>query len=140
MLQTFDSLGFNPVSIAWELTAFSFVVDWWINVGEVLEGLGNSTYVENIMYIPCFTHEYLRRIDAPGKPGYFRWIQKGRSSLKTISVRPELCSKPDVSWRHIANGTALLSVLSRKAKAIEKVAKTAGKPAFSTSRYWNDVV
>ncbi len=33
-----DSLGFtNPLSVAWELVPFSFVVDWFGNVGQVLD-------------------------------------------------------------------------------------------------------
>lgn len=117
-LQTFDSTGFNPLSIAWELTTLSFVVDWWLNVGEVLEGLGNACLLDEIRYVPSAVHEYLRRVDAPGKPGYYRWIQKTRSVAKTISVRPELVLKPDVSLRHILNGTALLRVLAPKVKVL----------------------
>lgn len=37
---TFISLlGFNPARTAWELIPFSFVVDWFVNVGSFLEGL-----------------------------------------------------------------------------------------------------
>lgn len=38
--QTFEELGFtDPYSVAWELAPFSFVVDWFVNVGEVLSSL-----------------------------------------------------------------------------------------------------
>lgn len=31
----------NPLSVAWELVPFSFVADWFANVGDVLEGLSS---------------------------------------------------------------------------------------------------
>lgn len=37
---TLDELGFkDPASLAWELLPLSFVVDWFVNVGQVLESL-----------------------------------------------------------------------------------------------------
>lgn len=32
-------IAFNPATTAWELTTFSFVVDWFVNVGQWLESL-----------------------------------------------------------------------------------------------------
>lgn len=32
----FDQITFNPVQTAWELIPYSFVVDWFINVGDVI--------------------------------------------------------------------------------------------------------
>jgi hypothetical protein len=39
-IQTAENLGLlNPVSIAWELVPFSFLVDWFIPIGKALEAL-----------------------------------------------------------------------------------------------------
>lgn len=39
-LHTLDQLGvINPLSLAWEVIPFSFVVDWFVNVGEFLGSL-----------------------------------------------------------------------------------------------------
>lgn len=44
-----SSLGLlNPLEIAWELTPFSFVVDWFIPVGDWLTGLTASTGMQFI--------------------------------------------------------------------------------------------
>lgn len=37
----------NPAALLWELIPFSFVVDWWIGVGEVLESLDNILLVSS---------------------------------------------------------------------------------------------
>jgi hypothetical protein len=44
MLHFLDSMGLtNPASVAWELVPFSFVVDWFIPVGNVLSALTSSS-------------------------------------------------------------------------------------------------
>lgn len=35
-LHTFDRIGFNPFTTAWELVPFSFVIDWFLNVGDLV--------------------------------------------------------------------------------------------------------
>lgn len=37
---TMASLSVNPVAVAWELVPFSFVVDWFVNVGQCFSALG----------------------------------------------------------------------------------------------------
>jgi len=37
---TMASLSVNPVAVAWELIPFSFVVDWFVNVGQCFSALG----------------------------------------------------------------------------------------------------
>lgn len=32
----FDQISFNPVQTAWELIPYSFIVDWFVNVGDVI--------------------------------------------------------------------------------------------------------
>lgn len=38
-LRLADLIGFNPLNTAWELVTLSFVVDWFINVGDVIAGI-----------------------------------------------------------------------------------------------------
>lgn len=44
--QLLGVLKFNPLSTAWELVTLSFVVDWFLNVGDVITAFsGNKAYV-----------------------------------------------------------------------------------------------
>lgn len=47
----------NPLAIAWELVPFSFVVDWFTNVGDVL---GAVTDFYGVRLEKAYTSEYLR--------------------------------------------------------------------------------
>lgn len=47
LIASLDQQGLlNPLSIAWELTPFSFVVDWFLPVGEMLNGLTSTLGLE----------------------------------------------------------------------------------------------
>lgn len=42
---TLHNLGFNPLATAWELTPLSFVVDWLLNIGDLLSALNTPNNV-----------------------------------------------------------------------------------------------
>lgn len=45
--QLLGVLKFNPLSTAWELVTLSFVVDWFLNVGDVITAFsGNKAYID----------------------------------------------------------------------------------------------
>jgi hypothetical protein len=46
----------NPLSIAWEVIPFSFVVDWFIPVGQVLEA---CTATMGLSFVDSWTSEHL---------------------------------------------------------------------------------
>ena len=43
-LRLLDSLSFNPLKTAWELIPMSFVVDWFVNVGDYIEALSGALF------------------------------------------------------------------------------------------------
>lgn len=51
-----DGLGFNAVTTAWELTPLSFVVDWVLNIGDLLASLNTP---QNVIDMGC---SYSRQI------------------------------------------------------------------------------
>lgn len=93
----------NPVALAWDLIPFSFVVDWWINVGETLESL------DNCLVFSSLTGSTSQKIDeivtAEGEL-LFRYRQTSRTT-KSFSLTNGLVYKPSVSLTHILNGLAL---------------------------------
>lgn len=82
----------NPASVAWELVPFSFVVDWWSNVGQVL-----SSYTD---FVGCdlkdaYTTSYAvcqsSRLYYWGDTADFTVIETSRGlgiAAPTIEVRP----------------------------------------------------
>jgi len=122
---TLEQVGFvNPLSVAWELVPFSFVVDWFVPVGDFLTNVIPPQGVEfvggYIAYRGDGTHVGWTTI--PGErnaPGWYtsmeqREIFKGRTPLTSF---PRYSTKvPDLSLSKakIASGMALLWQQLRK--------------------------
>lgn len=113
----------NPFALAYELIPFSFVIDWWINVGEMLASLDNLLLFDSLDAIKSWRIDSARYLTSPG---YYRsgdprtflephsWTRIARQeerfppSNESLIVVPRY--KPSVSLTHILNGIALLRV------------------------------
>nr|URG15237.1 MAG: maturation protein [Leviviridae sp.] len=121
----------NPLELAWELLPYSFVVDWFVKVGDYVEGMtalsgvsahhcfascqtdraqtksaGKTTYPTNLTITgPC--QSTVRRIE------YERWavnpslMQVDLSSLVDFDLQKQ-------SWKHWVDGAALLKAAFRE--------------------------
>lgn len=84
----FTRLGLtNPAELAWEIIPYSFVFDWFVNVGDVLSSLDalvgydhvsaalgvKSKYVENCGYGAQYKRETLSRSPTTIPPQFFSW-------------------------------------------------------------------
>jgi hypothetical protein len=100
---TLDQFGLiNPLSIAWELVPFSFVVDWFVNVGDVLASYSDfagitltDTYTTTVFRVTAEGFTGLRKGFTP-IPGYVplqywgsgTWMQRGPGlTLPVFSVK-----------------------------------------------------
>jgi hypothetical protein len=123
-LYTLEQVGFvNPLSVAWELVPFSFVVDWFAPVGDFLTNVippqGASFVGGCIAYHGEGTHVGWTTIEEKQTPGWYtkmeqREIFKGRTPLTSF---PRYSFKvPDLSLsrNQIASGMALLWQQLRK--------------------------
>jgi hypothetical protein len=107
----------NPFALAYELIPFSFVIDWWINVGDVLASLDNLLLVDKLEYQVSdrlVTGEFYT-IKTKQNNGNVTTIRRvytrgGVNSLIPIST---FQYKPSLSVKHILDGTALLRVLRK---------------------------
>jgi len=126
-LRTLSEFGLlNPAVVAWELIPFSFVVDWFLPIGDFLNTLDATFGVEFVggLYIETIkvtnTHE---AVVTPGDPSRDQVFSKGiisdRYSKKERTVltsfpSPRLPSfKNPVSTMHCANALALLATSFR---------------------------
>lgn len=113
LLSSLGAYGFtNPFSLAWELIPFSFVVDWWINVGDVLASLDNCLYIKSGKWYSVQRYSYGRAISVLGGIGTFQQSSYSRSAKSPVTQTiTRFRYKPSLSAIHCANGTALVASL-----------------------------
>lgn len=111
----------DPASLAWELLPYSFVIDWFIPVGNYLDRLNlnrslTARYVTSYYYRQTSTSVYFDQSFAFGLATFnHTQIRTGRSVSSSLNV-PLPSIKPwekIASWKHAANALALLSQLKR---------------------------
>jgi hypothetical protein len=119
----------NPVSIAWELMPYSFVVDWFIDIGSTLRNLETSFlynqyvtgYVDELYAVQCkedvdfFVQPFVNVYQFKSK-GYRRRIEFNRTVL-TSAPTPRLPQfKVKLGWQRWVSAWALSSqiLLGRK--------------------------
>lgn len=109
LLNSLGAYGFtNPLSVAWELMPFSFVVDWWLNVGDVLSSLDNCLYVQASVWQLTTKYEYRCLSEIYGVGATYVLNEYTRSTPASLATASSLAYKPSLSLTHVANGTALL--------------------------------
>jgi len=111
-----NQLGFtNPLSVAWEVVPFSFVVDWFIPVGKFLQSLND--YAGLGFLNPRYT-EYgtFVRTDA----WYFgqRDVVKGVSVQRVTALPSTVTLKPQFSGFYSARGANAIALLLQALKAV----------------------
>lgn len=112
-----NQLGFaNPLSVAWELVPFSFVVDWFVNVGQILGSFTDfaGVTIENASVSRFQKTSKLRRYSAPW--GYFRQsLATGIFVRRTIGSipGPSLTIKPFEGFSVIRGTTAIALLLQQ---------------------------
>lgn len=114
LLATLGNYGLtNPAALAWELIPFSFVVDWHINVGDVLASLDNLAYFSGATY--QVVTKVLNQASFRAYGGLATYYHKSyyRSAPSDLSVISTFEYKPSISKQHCLNGTALLRSLIR---------------------------
>jgi len=125
------ALGFtNPLVVAWEVTPWSFVVDWFLPVGRYLEQLSadhgwifydgcvsslvksheNATVTATLNYSSAgwdYTNLY-------GWSGECSYVRFDRTTLGGFPIPSLPTFKNPLSFAHVANSIALLSQLMSK--------------------------
>lgn len=123
----------NPVSIAWELLPYSFVVDWFFNVGNYVRNLETA-----LLYGGDFVDGYMTKVSyaqmkmVPKRYSYPKGSGTGlvsctfdakseaylvnfNRSILTSSPTPEVPSfRADLGSARLLNAAALLAVLLKK--------------------------
>lgn len=115
LLNTLGAYGFtNPASVVWELTPFSFVWDWWFNIGEVIASLDTCLYMQEGIYVHGSMNHYTRMVDVYGAQSYYVQHSKARGTAAGLPMLASLRYKPSISVTHVLNGISLLQQQSRR--------------------------
>lgn len=103
----------NPLEVAWELVPFSFVIDWFIPVGDFISSLDALVGVDSLVVQRGVKTTNNWEVYGPGGYGFQRTERKVRlpisTSLALPSVRPSLPGNP---FSKLALSVALLRQLS----------------------------
>lgn len=115
---TISRLGLsNPAVLAWELIPFSFVVDWFVNVGDCLQSLDTSSQISSLEVIRSSKVKTAtvatRRSGLWAGYGTYDEIVYNRTSPVALSliVRPEF--SPNLNITRLLNSLALLRQLKK---------------------------
>lgn len=126
LLSRFSSL--NPASIAWELMPFSFVVDWFVDVGGYMRNLETSILSSSLFKDGYTTFSYAYETygrwtgHLTGVDGSYQYIEKTGSYILHQLVREVLTVSPspklphfqaDLSSGRLLNAAALLGSFFR---------------------------
>jgi hypothetical protein len=118
LLFTLDQIGVvNPLSLGWELIPYSFVVDWFLPIGDALRGVVPPPGISNIRYYTYVKGRGTASRDtsrSSPKPGW-NTSGKSRETFKDRKVGQTWPSYfmeiPDLSlsYNELASGMALLT-------------------------------
>lgn len=108
----------NPLSVAWDAVPFSFVVDWFVNVNEVLSSF-SDLWGLNIVnpYCTTFVRSSVNSIDDPGYGASY--IQFINGEVTSFSRQTSLGGGPTLKVRRpwqlsVTRGTTAISLLIQK--------------------------
>lgn len=109
LITTATSLGFtNPLALAWELVPYSFVVDWFVNVGDWLGSIDALYGVNRFCYYSYYRFEEIQNSVGPGGGSSYNELSVTRSGAIHQVPNFPLQWQPSLSWQRIASGLSLL--------------------------------
>jgi len=120
VVQTLSQMGIsNPALLAWEVLPYSFVVDWFIPIGNYLENLDATaglSFTKGCKVVHTVTtcsttvsqhpsNAFFYKVDMKGSQTYY---DIARTRLTSFPVQSLPSFKNPFSFNHVANAIALL--------------------------------
>lgn len=109
----------NPAEIAWEVVPFSFVIDWFIPVGDFIASLDSLVGVQDLTVCRGYKYESVWTTSTAGGKGVQRSIAKVRlgntSDLALPALQPRLPNNP---FQKLSLAVALLTQIRGAAKPL----------------------
>lgn len=100
-----DQIRFNPLVTTWELIPFSFVVDWFINVGDYLSALTGSltdlSDEKRFCYAIKWDYVELTHLKLPNTTRVLELKDRGNNVIQTLQFETRFFQQDDVLKRTI---------------------------------------
>jgi hypothetical protein len=98
----------DPILLAWELIPYSFVIDWFVNVGEFLEASGTITGLKRVgIHVTTTTAEY-SRIDKGGGSASRQFVVKSRTFWPFLPNASLRIKANPLTVSHVTSALALI--------------------------------
>jgi len=119
-------LGLDPVTTGWELVPFSFVVDWFANVGDVIEQLtafNGVTFLTGWKTVrrSCKRYASHQVVDIPYTSGHTRSVKPSSSVSDCIDIVRTVLTTPPAVGLYLNNGLNTTRFFDALALAAQKV-------------------
>lgn len=101
----------NPVNLAWELLPYSFVIDWFIPIGNWLNSLDAGIGFNGLNGTVTTKTKSIATNQLSG--AYYMQQEYSRRVITDIPSAPLPTWKPSLGWKQVTNALALLSQLKR---------------------------
>lgn len=101
----------NPINLAWELLPYSFVIDWFIPIGNWLNSLDAMIGYQGITGTVTTKSKYVATMQWCGQT--YLYETYSRAVINGVPDAPLPTWKPSLGWKQVANALALLSQLKR---------------------------
>lgn len=109
VLQNMSALGLtNPAQLAWEVIPFSFVLDWFVNVGDYLSSLDALTGASRASYTRTFKVESYWTWPTGGIGDHRVYIR----SVRSLTPTPPQW-EPSITWKRVVDSVALVKAMRR---------------------------
>jgi hypothetical protein len=114
-----NQMGFvNPLSVAWEAVPFSFVVDWFSNVGQCLSAMtdfvGFNIERSYTTVFVSLTGEYLDVADVPNRwdlSSYNLNVNQGVTVTRSTGITGPVLKRTPFKGMSVSRGATAISLL-----------------------------
>lgn len=107
----------NPALVVWELVPYSFVIDWFLGIGDYLEALDALVGVKDLLVIRGYTERYVRYHSYRSPSGgthisngeAFTFYRKDSRNAPVSTLKPQFPTyKPSLSTTRLISASALI--------------------------------
>lgn len=128
-----NQLGFvNPYSIAWELVPLSFVVDWFVNVGDFLGQWTAFAGLTSVNQRTTYLHKQKKRLSYMNDVPVFEWVYPpGQPAYSRLKERAHVSRNGSAERFHVQRFNSVSTTIKLGFNPPDGLSPTRGATAIS---------